>query len=269
MKNANPKLFVTLNIVGTILALTLNFLAVSLPLNNKTTGELSDAYNNYFVPAGFTFSIWGIIYLLMLGFVFYQSWNYYKKNEQSMDIINAIGPWFFGNCVANAGWIIAWHYELVPLSLLIMFFLLFSLCTIYTKLSNLRPLSFGDNMFVQVFFSTYLGWISVASIANVTTLIISLGWTGSDALQGSWASVMVIVATILAIVMIYKQKDIPFALVIIWALYGIYSKRVLFVDDAASMQLATVSKYGMAMLSIYAVLNLLGKRFYMFENKEN
>lgn len=267
MKNVNTKLFVSLNVMGTILALTLNFLAVSLPLNNKTTGELSDAYPNYFVPAGFTFSIWGIIYLLMLGFIGYQGYAYLKKLESPLIIIGKIGVLFFANCVANALWIIAWHYEQVGLSLFIMFFLLFSLMKIYNIISEQRPLALADNIFIHLFFSTYLGWISVATIANVTTLIVSTGWTANASVQASWASAMVIVAMILGIIMIFKKQDIAFGLVIVWAIFGIYSKRISFVDDVASMQVVTVSKYCMAMLAIYAILNLVGRRFYLFESK--
>ncbi len=267
MKNINTKLFVALNILGAILALTFNFLAVSLPLNNKTTGELSDAYINYFVPSGFTFSIWGIIYLLMLGFIGFQGYSFFKKSENALSLIDKIGTLFFANCVANALWIVAWHYEQVGLSLMIMFFLLLSLIKIYNIISDQRPLAFSENIFIHLFFSTYLGWICVATIANVTTLIVSTGWTANASVQASWASVMVIVALILGIVMIYRKQDIAFALVIVWAIFGIYSKRISFVDDAASMQVATVSKYCMAMLAMYALLNLVGKRFYLFESK--
>jgi hypothetical protein len=267
MINANTKRFIALNIVGSILALILNFLAVSLPINNKTTGELSDAYPNYFVPAGFTFSIWGIIYLLMLGFVVYQGYSYLKKSELSLKLIEKIGVLFFANCIANALWIIAWHYEQVGLSLFIMLFLLFSLIKIYNIISEQRPLALTDNIFIHLFFSIYLGWISVATIANVTTLIVSSGWSANASVQASWSSAMVIVAMVLGIVMIFSKQDIAYAGVIIWAIYGIYSKRISFVDDAASMQVATVSKYCMAMLAIYALLNLVGKRFYLFESK--
>ena len=87
MKN-NNRLFTIFNIIGVILAITFNFLAVSLPINNKTTGELSDAYPNYFVPAGFTFSIWGVIYLLMMGFALYQAWQYQKKSSETLDTVS-------------------------------------------------------------------------------------------------------------------------------------------------------------------------------------
>ncbi|MEY3420193.1 MAG: hypothetical protein RIR48_473, partial [Bacteroidota bacterium] len=80
--------------------------------------------------------------------------------------------------------------------------------------------------------------------------------------------VMIIIATLFGIVMIFRKQDIPYALVIVWALWGIYSKRVSFPEDAVSLQVATVAKYSMVMLSIYAVLNLVGRRSYLFERKQ-
>jgi hypothetical protein len=268
MKKHNTRLFTIFNILGVVLAITFNFLAVSLPINNKTTGELSDAYPNYFVPAGFTFSIWGVIYLLMIGFALYQAWQYQKKSSETSDIISEISHWFFSSSVANATWIIFWHYEKVAMSLITMFFLLYSLIRFYNAVSKFRPLKVGDTLGIHIFISVYLGWISVATIANVTTMIISTGWQGSDSVQGIWTIVMIIIATLFGIVMIFRKQDIPYALVIVWAIWGIYSKRVSFPEDVISLQVATVAKYSMVMLSIYAVLNLVGRRSYLFERKQ-
>ena len=265
MTKNNTRLFTIFNILGVVLAITFNFLAVSLPINNKTTGELSDTYPNYFVPAGFTFSIWGVIYLLMIGFALFQLWQYQKKTAETSEIINAISHWFFASCVANATWIIFWHYEKVALSLATMFFLLYSLIRFYQAVSSLRPLNFGNAVGIHLFISVYLGWISVATIANVTTMIISTGWQANASVQGPWTIVMIIIATLLGIIMIFRKQDIPYALVIVWALWGIYSKRVSYPEDAVSMQVATIAKYSMVMLLIYAILNLVGRRSYFFE----
>lgn len=267
MTKDKTKLYVIFNIFGTILALTLNFLAVSLPLNNKTTGQLSDAYPNYFVPAGFTFSIWGVIYLLMISFCLYQAWQYHKNGTETLKIIEKVGHWFFLSCVANAVWIVFWHYEQVALSLVTMFVLLYCLIKCYLRVSHFRPLQPVHALSIHLFFSVYLGWISVATIANVTTMIINTGWQAASSIRGTWTIVMIVVATLLGIIMIFRKQDIPYALVIVWALWGIYSKRILLTDDSISMQIATVAKYGMVMLAIYAVLNLIGRRQYFSEGR--
>ena len=109
-----------LNLLGFILVIVLNGLANALPINGYTTGELSDRYPNLFVPAGFTFSIWGVIYLLLLVFVIYQIRNWWSKHRLDMSFVQKIGPWFAISCLANASWIIAWHYVQPLLALFIM-----------------------------------------------------------------------------------------------------------------------------------------------------
>ena len=258
--------YVGLNIISVVVALTLNFLAVSLPLNNKTTGELSDAYPNYFVPAGFTFSIWGIIYLLLIAFMLYQAYQFFKKDLDTVENILAIGPWFLISGLANAGWIIAWHYEIIVLSLMIMLVLLYSLIRIYLTLHAGRPHTSVDNFLILLPFSVYLGWISVATIANVTTLLVSTGWQGGGIATHYWAIILIVIATTLGILMIFRKQDIAFALVIIWALYGIYSKQVATLGDE-SQSVAIVARYAFTLLSIYSILSLIGKKSYFFSVK--
>ncbi len=259
-----PLKWIVLNLVSVIFALTLNFLAVSLPINNKTTSELSDAYPNLFVPSGFTFSIWGIIYLLMIVFLVYQAWQYRQNGKQTMQIILAISPWFFISGLANGLWILAWHYELIWLSLCIMFAILYSLVKIYLILDHKRPNNFGDNLSIRIFFSVYLGWISVATIANVTTFLVSIGWVGVLFGESTWAIIMVVIATILGIVMIFRKQDVIYPLVIIWALYGILSKQISGLPNTSG-DVAKMAQYAMTMLIIYTILNLVGKRSYFFE----
>jgi len=263
---STPLKWIVLNLVSVIFALTLNFLAVTLPINNKTTGELSDAYPNLFVPAGFTFSIWGIIYLLMIFFLVYQAWQYRKNVKETTSNILTIGPWFFISGLANGLWILAWHYELVWLSLCIMLVILYSLIKVYLALDQNRPHTFGDNLSIRVFFSVYLGWISVATIANVTTLLVSIGWVGVIFGESTWAIIMVIIAAILGIIMIFRKQDIIYPLVIIWAIFGIYSKQISGLPNTSG-DVAKTAQYAMTMLVIYTVLNLVGKRFYLFEKR--
>lgn len=255
------KVFISSNIVSVIFALTLNFLAVFLPINNRTTGELSQLYPNYFVPSGFTFSIWGVIYILMIAFVVYQGFQYYKNNKNTNRIIGYIGPWFFISGLANSFWILAWHYEYVLFSVIIMLVLLYALFRIYSNVQRIRPHGIWDNVFIATFTSIYLAWISVATIANVTALLVNLGWNGWGISEPMWASIMIVVAALLGIMAVFSKQDIPFILVIIWALYGIYSKQSVLETDGSQM-VATVSKYSMTMLIIYGILTTLGKRTY-------
>jgi len=247
------------NTIGLFLVILVNYLAVALPINGKSTQELSEKYSNLFVPAGFTFSIWGIIYLLLIVFVGWQ-WLQWRKNDVStLKLINKIGPWFLVSCVANFSWILAWHHELMFISVLIMLVILTTLIKIFLTLQDERPLSLGDRVAIQLPFSVYLGWISVATIANVTTMLVSVDWTGMGTSAQNWAIIMVITATLVGVIAIFKRQDVAFMAVIIWALYGIYAKQSA-ISSEANDSLIVVVKYCMTLCVIYAILTIVGRR---------
>ena len=214
------------NIVGFALVIALNVLANALPINGYTTGELSEFYPNLFVPAGFTFSIWGVIYLLLLIFIIYQIRNWWSKHRLDMSFVERIGPMFFVSCVANASWIIVWHYVQPVLALAIMLTILSSLLSIYRRLdigkTDNSAVSFWA---VKLPFSIYLGWITVATIANVTTVFVHLGWDGGAFGEVNWTITMIAIATLIGAFILFDRRDIGYAAVLIWAFYGIYSKQ--------------------------------------------
>lgn len=241
-KNAIP------NAIALVAALTANGLANALPLNGFTTGELSDMYPNLFVPAGFTFSIWGLIYLLLIGFVIN---GFLKTMDENDDTYERIGWLFVTNCLLNAAWIFAWHYLQVELSLAIMLGLLGTLLLIYLRLGigkHVVPLR--EKWLVHTPFSVYLGWISVATIANVTTLLIANGWTGG-AQEVLFTQIMIGIAALLGIAMILRRQDISYALVIAWALFGIWYKReALATESDALIALTAITAGGVVVLAI-------------------
>lgn len=202
------------NLGGLLLVLLLNTLANTLPINGLTTGELSALYPNRFVPAGFTFSIWGVIYLALAGFVAFQ---FRPAGNRLRD---SIGQWFFLSCLANASWILAWHYMQPILALLIMLFLLWSLVQIYLRVT---ALPFRENWPGILPFQLYLGWICIATIANTTAVLTYAGWDGGGLAQATWAAIMAAAGTAIGLFFLVRYKDIAFGLVVLWALYGIYS----------------------------------------------
>ncbi|PHN08436.1 tryptophan-rich sensory protein [Flavilitoribacter nigricans] len=232
-----------LNIIGFILVITLNGLANALPINGRTTGELSDLYPNLFVPAGFTFSIWGVIYLLLLGFIIYQARGITKATSNPEEV-QTIGIWFFISCLANASWILAWHYTQVVLSVLIMLLILTSLIMIYRRLQIGNGADSSKRLFlVNLPFSVYLGWITVATIANVTTLLVDRDLSGFWLGETIWTCIMILIATGFGIFFLIKKRDVPYALVLIWAFYGITAAR--FNDN-----IILVAYIGMALLAV-------------------
>lgn len=201
-----------------------NTLAVTLPINGKNTGELSDQYPNLFVPAGFTFSIWGVIYLLLLFFVVYQIWvSFNKKAVQKLSIQSQV---LFGiTNVLNISWILAWHYEMVTLSVLIMIAFLSTLIILFLNNEKIKTTNLIEKIAIETPINVYLGWISVATIANITALLVTVGWTGNPLEESTWTIIMLSIGASLAVVMLFRRTNFAYALVIIWAFYGVFSKR--------------------------------------------
>jgi len=222
---ANRHGFPLLNTVGLVVMLALNGLANALPINGVTTGAVSDRYDNLFVPAGLTFSIWGLIYLLLIAFVAHQ-WLDVRRPGGGRSATETIGIWFFVSCLANAGWILAWHYEQLALSLALMLVLLASLLFIYLRLGiGTAPAPRSERYFGHVPCSVYLGGITVATIANVSALLVSINWDAFGLSEQFWAVAVIAVGIAIAIAMAVRQGDIYFCLVVDWALIGILLKR--------------------------------------------
>lgn len=241
-----------LNLAGWVLMVTVNYLANALPINKLNTGQLSDKYPNLFVPAGITFSIWGIIYLLLAVFIFFSLKQAITRREV-FPAFKRLGLLFFLTCLVNAGWIFAWHYEKLILSLLMMLTLLILLIIIYQRLDR-RPYDelHRDQFPARFPFSLYLGWISVATVANATAVLVGLGWKRFGLSEQFWTVLILTVILILTLIFIFKKKDYFYALTIIWALLGILYKRIQ--DTASSDRAVETAVIVAAALILLAML---------------
>jgi hypothetical protein len=222
------KAYQILNIAALILVIVINFLANALPIGGKTTGELSALYPSLFTPAGYVFSIWGVIYILLIIFAIYQARGIFSDPKKYGNrFLYRIDLWFLVSCIGNASWIFAWHYQVVWLSMVLMLVILASLIIIYTRLGiGRRIVSKNERNMVHRPFSIYLGWITVATIANAATLLINYNWNGAGISEDIWASIMIAAATIITIIVLFSRKDILFSLVIIWAFGGIIYRQM-------------------------------------------
>lgn len=201
-----------------VFMILVNVLANTLPINNQMTGSVSDNYPNLFQPTGATFSIWGIIYVLLGIFVFTQIMLVIEQSSllTSRTLFN-IHVLFSLSSLFNIAWLFAWHYDLIGLSTLIMLFLLVSLILLHRQLSDSPILH-------QASFKVYLGWISVATIANITIFLVKLGISPSPIGKEMITSIILIVGLVIASYMIFYQKDYFFGFVFIWAYFGIYMR---------------------------------------------
>ncbi len=210
------------NVVAFAGTVAVNGLANGLPLNGQTTGAISDRFPVYFVPAGYVFSIWGVIYLLLLGFTVFQALPSQRENP----LLRRIGYWFALGSAANSAWIFLWHYEQFGLTLLAMVGLLTTLIAIYLRLNIGRTaVNATTRWLVHLPFSVYLGWITVATVANATTVLYIANWDGFGLSAEVWALVMLVAGGLIASAMIATRRDVAYTLVILWAYVGIVVKQ--------------------------------------------
>ena len=244
-KDTVRQVLILLSVMATIFV---NGLASSLPLNGKTTGEISDSFDVFFVPAGYVFSIWGLIYVGLIAYAVYQLLPAQADNPA----LRSIGPIFILSCLANIAWIFLWHYEVFSLTVVAMLTLLACLIVIYLRLDIGRAqVSSGMRWFVHLPFSIYLGWITVATIANVTTLLAYWDWSGWGISPEAWAVIMLTIATAVGGLVSFTRSDIAYAAVLIWAFAGIGVKQSDTSVVAAAAWVATVITAILLIIGVY------------------
>jgi hypothetical protein len=231
--------------------IVMNVLANALPLNGIGTGTISDTFKVFFVPAGYVFAIWGLIYLGLLAYGIYQALPAQRENPR---LRRAAVPFIAGS-VANIVWLFFWHYGQLALSVVAMLTLLASLILVYLMLGvNQVKVSTGERWLVHLPFSIYLGWISVATIANITNLLWKVGWNGFGLAPEIWAAIMLAVAVVLAFMMALRRRDVAYLLVLAWAFAGIGNKQ------AGTSLVATAAWIATGLVFVAVVLAFFRKR---------
>ena len=242
------------NLAAFAVTILFNVLSNALPINGQTMPEISAKYPSLFTPAGFTFGIWGVIYLGLLVFVIWQALPAQRGNQKVADISTV----FKVNCLANALWILVWHSALLALSLLVMLVILFTLVQIYRRLiSAIDAAPMGEHLVLYMPFSLYTGWIMVATIANASALQTGSGWDDIAISAVQWTLLKLAVAGAIGATMILRFRDVPFALVVAWAAYGISVMQSA--TPAVSGAATTLSLLALLLVARDAALRLFGK----------
>jgi hypothetical protein len=247
MKDNLRQITVILTILVTLVT---NWLAVSIPLGGISTGQISDGFKVYFVPAGYVFSIWGLIYLGLIAYGIFQALPSQHENPR----LRATGWWVALGGLANSAWIFLWQYHFFPVTLAAMLVLLASLIITYLRLGIGRSsVPAAENWTTRLTFSIYLGWITVATVANVTDVLDYLKWDRFGIAPETW--MVIVLAAVLAITMsmLAARRDIAFTLVILWALAGIAIKFA----GLAAVAVPTWITFGLVIISLAAAVIFL------------
>jgi len=207
--------------LATVVALSVNVAATTLPLNGQDTGAISDSFTVFFVPAGYVFSIWGIIFIGWIAYTVYQ----FLPAQRADATLKTMAPWYIASAIANAAWLFAWHYLQFELSVAIILVLIVTLIQIYRLLAAQGPVTRARFWSLNLPFSIYFAWGCVATIANITATL-SLYTTSPLGIGAAvWGAILVVVAVILGLVFSYVRADIGFVAVFVWALAGIAVKQ--------------------------------------------
>ena len=248
MTATNHMIMKWLNILVFGLTVLVNGLAGSTEiLGGKNTAEISNANPTLITPAGYVFSIWGIIYILLGIFVMYQAW---PRGERT-DLQRRIGPLFALSSLLNIAWLFLWQFEWLSVSVVLMFALLATLILIYTRLRiGKAAVPLREKLAVHVPFSVYLGWITIASIANVAVALVSAGWGGLGINHEMWAILIILVALLVTLLVVATRTDVAYGLVVIWALVGIAMNQ----GDTPNIVLATEISAIIVAIAVAAML---------------
>jgi hypothetical protein len=217
-------LLVTLNTITLAAVLIVNYMASAGKINNTTVGEISRRYETLFTPAGYAFSIWGIIYLALIAFVLFTWYALVKKNYD--DIIIKCGWFFIISNLANISWIYLWVSDNIGGSVIAILIILISLIILMFRLQlEVTDPPVRIIMFVWWPFAIYLGWIISASVANISAYFISIGWSGEPLSPQLWSITMITAAAAIYLFLIINRNLREAAAVGIWAFIAIAVKQ--------------------------------------------
>jgi hypothetical protein len=242
MKNTVRQIAVVLI---TIITITINILANALPINGLNTGQISDTFKVFFVPAGYVFSIWGIIYIGLIAYAVYQALPAQRENPR----LQATGWWVVLGGLANCAWIFLWQYQIFVPTVVAMLVLLASLIVVYLRFGiGQTKVSTGETWAVRVPFSIYLGWITVATVADISDVLWFVKWNQFGVSAVSWMVVILGAVLIIAGLMNFLRRDVAYTLVILWALAGIAAR----FPQAGIVTIATWVTFGLVAVSLVA-----------------
>ncbi|WP_067037091.1 hypothetical protein [Allomuricauda sp. CP2A] len=215
------RLLQVVNIIAFLATVFVNYLSNTGIINHTTIGEVSKGLNSLFTPASYAFSIWGLIYMLLLGFIIYQGRSL-LTHVRDDGFITKVGWNFVFSCAANIAWVFCWLYGYTGLSCLFIFVMLISLLKIVVDNDmELWDAPISVIAFLWWPFVFYSGWVTVASIANVAAYLVKMGWNGFGISEPAWTLIMIVIALIINLLVTWKRNMREFALVGAWSLVAI------------------------------------------------
>ncbi|MBC7904646.1 MAG: tryptophan-rich sensory protein [Gemmatimonadaceae bacterium] len=253
------RILAILNAVTLVIHISLSYLTQVKAVNSQDVGEVSSKYPSLFTPAPITFAVWGVIYLTLGIFVVYHIIKTQKANifHPANASLKNIGPWFIINNLLTASWLIAWTNEKMVLSVVLILAQLLSLIVIHLRADIYRPRLISETKyFSQAPLSIYFGWITIATIANVSSWLASTDWNGAGIGSVSWTFIMIIAAGMIATLVITTRKNVFYGLVVLWALYGIILKHASGAGEG-DFEIVRTAWFALGVVGLVCVLQMV------------
>lgn len=208
-------------VIATVITIVVNLF--SSFITGKSVAAISDKFPVPVTPAGWAFSVWGIIYIGLIAYAIYQALPAQRANPR----LGRIGYLYLLGCVANVAWLFLWVNEQITLSLVAMLVLLLSLIALYLRADmNRSNIDRVERWCVNIPFGIYMGWITVATIVNVTVVLYNLGWNGLGISPEIWTTILLVIGTVIALAVGITRVDIAYMATVAWAYSAILAKNI-------------------------------------------
>ena len=224
------------------------------PIQNAAGGALA-ADATLIAPATPAFSVWSVIYL---GLIVYAVWQL-LPGQSSAERHRRLGYWIAASLVLNAVWILSIQFDLLPLSVPIIVVLLAVLVQAFLQAIAYPPTSVADGIITDATIGLYLGWVCVATAANVTALLVASGFTGWGLAPELWSVVVVAVAAAVGIVLaVVSRGRISPALTLAWGLTWVAVGRLA--GEPASLATGIAAAAAAALVLVVTIVIRLTRR---------
>jgi len=250
------KTLAILNFIFFFVACFISNISQTKIFGGVTNADISNKYETVFTPAGITFAIWGVIYVSLFGFTIYHLIRAYKDDvhSEASQAVLKIGNLFIINNIATTIWVFAFAYEYIFSSMILIIIQLITLLMIFIRL-NLFDIhkSFINKLFTQFPLSIYFAWLCVANVANISLYLVSIGWGGFGISESVWAIILILITLTIAVYIILIKRNPFFGVVILWAIYGIYLKRIQ-IDEVLYENVIEVCAFAMGGLGVFILV---------------
>jgi len=242
LSDSKSKRTAIITLISFVIVVVVNVVANVLPINGVSTAEIANSYPNLFAPASFTFAIWGVVYVMVFGYTLYQFKLFSTLRYQIHDLLMSTSITLIFVNLINSAWVVTWHYNMIEVSCGLIVVLLLLLISINLRLRYQR-FDGNSNFLIKATFNVYLGWVTIATVANIVILLVSLSWDGLGISEEIWTSIIIVVAALIIVASIFSYQSLTIGCVGLWAFTGLVYQHLSAEGFDSQYKLVLMSLY--------------------------